>query len=67
MFTYAYRCTQVGLKSIKKKKEEEKRKEKGLKILQQAVCSFEALYLIKIQTHTVFPNVTELLTFAYQK
>lgn len=67
MFTYAYRCTQVGLKSIKKKKEEEKRKEKGLKILQQAVCSFEALYLIKIQTHTVFPNVTELLTFAYRK
>lgn len=30
-------------------------------------CSFEALYLIKIQTHTVFPNITELLTFAYQK
>lgn len=52
---------------VLKKKKEEKRNEKGLKILQQAVCSFEALYLIKIQTHTVFPNVTELLTFAYQK
>lgn len=63
MFTYAYGCTQVGLKSIK----EEKIKEKGLQILQQAVCSFEALYLLKIQTHTVFLNITELLTFAYQK
>lgn len=65
MFTYAYRCTQVGLKSIKKKKEEKKKIKRPTGF--ETGYFFEALYLIKIQTHTVFPNSTELLTFAYKK
>lgn len=68
MFTYAYRCTHLDWKY-------EKEKNKSINeatFCRGPLCTFEALYLTKVlkrkkKMRTMFPDITELSTFAYRK
>lgn len=66
MFTYAYRCTHLDWKYEKEKKSLTRQR------FAVTLCTFEALYLTKVlkrkkKMRPMFPDITELLTFAYRK
>lgn len=65
MFTYAYRCTQLDGKYCEENIIKGKKKKPNH--FAPGRLFFEALCLKKVEMHTVFPDVTQLSTFAYKK